>query len=273
MPGGPGSDPAEQVGRRRDATAYSGAVGGLAVVTGGSRGIGAATAVELARRDWDVAVGYLRDDEAAASVVTACRRHGARAQAVPVDVSSEDSVQRYFAAVDDELGRPAALVNCAGVVGPRARLDEFTADRVAHILAVNVLGSILCSREAIRRMSTRHGGPGGVIINLSSAAARLGSPGEYVDYAASKGAVDTLTLGLAREVGAEAIRVNAVRPGLIRTDIHAHGGQPDRLERLAPLIPVGRVGEVHEVAATIAWLCSDEASYVTGALIDVSGGR
>ncbi len=210
---------------------------------------------------------------AAASVADTCRSLGRRAMAVPVDVASESSVTRFFATVDGELGAPRALVNCAGIVGPKARVDELTADRLDRIFAVNVLGSFLCAGQAVRRMSTVHGGAGGAIVNLSSAASRLGSPGEYVDYAASKGAIDTMTIGLAREVAAEGIRVNAVRPGLVATDIHASGGQPDRIERLAPLIPMGRGGQPIEVAAAIAWLCSDEASYVTGALIDVSGGR
>jgi len=182
-------------------------------------------------------------------------------------------VVRFFATIDRELGPPEALVNCAGVVDRKARLDQMTAARIEHILAVNVVGSFLCAREAVRRMSVGHGGTGGSIVNLSSAASRLGSPGEYIDYAASKGAIDTMTIGLAREVAQEGIRVNAVRPGLVNTDIHASGGQPDRLERLAPLVPMGRSGEAHEVAHAVVWLCSDEASYVTGALIDVSGGR
>jgi NAD(P)-dependent dehydrogenase (short-subunit alcohol dehydrogenase family) len=210
---------------------------------------------------------------AADSVATVCRSSGARALVVPVDVSSEESVEALFATVDREIGPPAALVNCAGIVDEKARLDQFSAARILRMLSVNVLGSFLCAREAVRRMSTAHGGSGGTIVNLSSAASRLGSPGEYIDYAASKGAVDTMTLGLAREVASEGVRVNAVRPGLVHTEIHASGGQPDRAERLAPTIPMGRGGEAREVAEAIVWLCSDEASYVTGALIDVSGGR
>jgi len=220
---------------------------GVAIVSGGSRGIGASTSTLLAERGWDVAVGYHQE--------------------------SEEAVVRFFATIDRELGPPEALVNCAGVVDRKARLDQMTAARIEHILAVNVVGSFLCAREAVRRMSVGHGGTGGSIVNLSSAASRLGSPGEYIDYAASKGAIDTMTIGLAREVAQEGIRVNAVRPGLVNTDIHASGGQPDRLERLAPLVPMGRSGEAHEVAHAVVWLCSDEASYVTGALIDVSGGR
>lgn len=245
----------------------------MAVVTGASRGIGAATAVLLATRGWDIAVGYRADNQAAAAVVGACQAAGARAVAVAADVSSEQEVVAMFVAVDRCLGPVAALVNSAGIVDQRARVDEMTAARVTQMFAVNVVGSFLCAREALRRLSTRHGGAGGAIVNVSSAASRLGSPGEYVDYAASKGAIDTMTVGLAREVAGEGVRVNAVRPGLIATGIHARGGQPDRLARLVPLIPMGRGGEVREVAAAIAWLCSDEASYVTGSLLDVSGGR
>jgi NAD(P)-dependent dehydrogenase (short-subunit alcohol dehydrogenase family) len=193
--------------------------------------------------------------------------------AVEVDVSSEEEVVGLFTTVDREFGPLTALVNNAGVVDLKARVDEFSAARVRRMFDVNVLGSFLCAREAVRRMSRVHGGAGGAIVNLSSAAARLGSPGEYVDYAASKGAIDTMTIGLAREVATEGIRVNAVRPGLVNTTIHARGGQPDRLERLSPLVPMGRPGEAEEVAQAIVWLCSPEASYVTGALIDVSGGR
>jgi len=224
---------------------------GVAIVSGGSRGIGASTSTLLAERGWDVAVGYHQETEEAHRVAAVCRSFGRRSVAVAVDVSSEE----------------------AGVVDRKARLDQMTAARIEHILAVNVVGSFLCAREAVRRMSVGHGGTGGSIVNLSSAASRLGSPGEYIDYAASKGAIDTMTIGLAREVAQEGIRVNAVRPGLVNTDIHASGGQPDRLERLAPLVPMGRSGEAHEVAHAVVWLCSDEASYVTGALIDVSGGR
>jgi len=248
-------------------------VTGVAIVSGASRGIGAATATLLAERGWDVAVGYRRQTEAAHSVAATCRSFGRRAITVPVDVSSEEAVVGFFSTVDRELGPPAALVNCAGIVDQKSRLDAFTAARLQRMFAVNVLGSFLCAREAVRRMSREHGGSGGAIVNLSSAASRLGSPGEYIDYAASKGAIDTMTIGLAREVADEGIRVNAVRPGLVNTDIHASGGQPDRLERLTPLIPMGRVGEAQEVAHAVVWLCSDEASYVTGALIDVSGGR
>ena len=197
---------------------------------------------------------------------------GVQAVAVRCDVRNEAEVVALFAAADD-LGPLRALVNNAGITGPKARLDELTAARIEDLLAVNVLGSFLCAREAVRRMSTDHGGAGGAIVNVSSAAARLGSPGEYIDYAATKGAIDTMTLGLAKEVAREGIRVNAVRPGLIKTDIHASGGQPDRVEERRDSVPMGRGGEALEVAQAIAWLCSDEAAYVTGALLDVSGGR
>lgn len=244
----------------------------VAVVTGGSRGIGAATAVLLAERGWDLCIGYRSDVVAAEMVVERCRGAGRRAIAVAADVSREDDVVALFEA-GTSLGQPDALVNSAGVVARQARVDEMTFDRLQRMFSVNVVGSFLCAREAVRRMSQRHGGHGGAIVNVSSAASRLGSAGEYVDYAASKGAIDTMTLGLAREVAGEGIRVNAVRPGLITTDIHASGGQPDRALRLAPMTPMARPGEPSEVAYAIAWLCSDEASYVTGALLDVSGGR
>jgi NAD(P)-dependent dehydrogenase (short-subunit alcohol dehydrogenase family) len=246
---------------------------GTAIVTGGSRGIGAATAKLLASTGWDVAISYRADADAAASVVAACERAGASALAVPADVASQSDVRRLFEAVDERLGRLGALVNNAGIVGQKARVDELTAERIERILAVNVTGPLLCAREAVRRMSSRYGGPGGVIVNVSSAAARLGSAGEYVDYAASKGAVDTMTIGLAAEVAREGIRVNGVRPGLIETGIHASGGQPDRLRAVAPTIPMGRPGTPEEIAVAIAWLCGDESSYVTGAIVDVTGGR
>ncbi|HEY2703593.1 MAG TPA: SDR family oxidoreductase [Candidatus Dormibacteraeota bacterium] len=248
-------------------------MGRAAVVTGGGRGIGAATARLLAAQGWDVCVSYRADAGAAQRVVDECRAAGRRAIAVGADVSSEHDVAALFERVDAELGRPGALVNNAGIVGARSRVEDMTFERIERMMSVNVLGSFLCAREAVRRMSTNNGGAGGVIVNLSSAASRLGSPGEYVDYAASKGAIDTMTIGLAREVAAEGIRVNAVRPGIVDTDIHASGGQPDRVARLGPQIPIGRAGDPAEVAAAIAWLCSDASSYVTGALLDVSGGR
>ena len=217
-------------------------------------------------------VGYQRAADAANEVVRTCESHGVRAMAVAAEMSSPDSVADLFAAADT-LGVLTVLVNNAGIVGRQARVDELTHERLTRMFAVNVTGAFLCAGEAIRRMSTRHGGSGGAIVNVSSAAARLGSPGEYVDYAASKGAIDTMTLGLSREVASEGVRVNAVRPGIIETDIHASGGQPDRVQRLTPTVPMGRGGQASEVAYAIAWLCSEESSFVTGALVDVSGGR
>jgi NAD(P)-dependent dehydrogenase (short-subunit alcohol dehydrogenase family) len=252
---------------------YVGPVGGTAIVTGGSRGIGAATARLLAARGWDVAISYRQDSDAAAAVVAGCEAAGVSALAVQGDVASERDVERLFSAVDERLGSLGALVNNAGIVAETSRVDGLTRDRIERLLAVNVIGPFLCAREAVRHMSTSYGGAGGVIVNVSSAASRLGSAGEYVDYAASKGAIDTMTIGLAAEVAREAIRVNAIRVGVVRTDIHARAGQPDRLERTASLIPIGRPGLPEEIASAIAWLCSEEASYVTGAILDVSGGR
>jgi NAD(P)-dependent dehydrogenase (short-subunit alcohol dehydrogenase family) len=246
---------------------------GVAVITGGSRGIGAATALLLAERGWSVCVGYQSAADAAEAVVRGCEEHGVRAVAVKADVAATEGVAALYAAAD-RLGRVTTLVNNAGIVYQgRTRVDEITSERLERLLAVNVFGAFLCAREAVLWMSTRHGGSGGVIVNVSSAAARLGGAGEYVDYAASKGAIDTMTIGLSREVGGEGIRVNAVRPGLIETDIHASGGDPDRVSRLAPGIPMKRGGRAREVADAIVWLCSEEASYVTGALVDITGGR
>jgi NAD(P)-dependent dehydrogenase (short-subunit alcohol dehydrogenase family) len=243
------------------------------VVTGGSRGIGARTALLAAEAGYNVAVCYAREAQAAERVVADVQIRGQQALAVCADVSQERDVLRLFAAVDDQLGRVDVLVNSAGIVDAPQRVEAMSAQRIARMLAVNVLGSMLCAREAVKRMSTRNGGRGGAIINISSIAARGGSPGEYVDYAASKGAIDTFTLGLAKEVATEGIRVNAVRPGIIDTEIHASGGQPDRAQRMASAIPFGRAGQPDEVARAILWLASNEASYCTGALLDVSGGR
>ncbi|HET7866833.1 MAG TPA: SDR family oxidoreductase [Burkholderiaceae bacterium] len=243
------------------------------LVTGASRGIGAATAVLAAAQGWDVAVNYVHDRSAADAVAAAVRTHGRRAITLQADVADDEAVTAMFRALDRELGPLAGLVNNAGVVDLAARVDQMSAARVHRMFAVNVFGSMACAREAVRRMSTRHGGEGGAIVNLSSAAARIGAPGQYVDYAASKAAIDTFTLGLAREVAAEGIRVNAVRPGIILTDIHASGGEPERAQRLATQVPMQRAGSTEEVAQAIVWLLSPQASYTTGAVLDVTGGR
>ncbi|MDE1950067.1 MAG: SDR family oxidoreductase [Burkholderiales bacterium] len=243
------------------------------IVTGGSRGIGAATCRLAAAQGWDVAVNYTRDTAAAETVAAAVRAGGRRAITVAADVADEAAVAAMFERVERELGALGGLVNNAGVVDVAARVDEMSLARWNRMFAINVIGSMLCARAALRRMSTRHGGAGGAIVNLSSAAARLGSPGQYVDYAAAKGAIDSFTLGLAREVAAEGVRVNAVRPGIIETDIHASGGEPGRAAQLGPMVPMKRAGSADEVAQAIVWLLGPLSSYTTGSIIDVTGGR
>ena len=243
------------------------------LVTGGSRGIGAATAVLAAQRGWDVAVNYTSDAAAAERVAAQVRAAGRRALVIQANVAEEDQVLAMYAAVDQEFGALGGLVNNAGVVDMPARVDEMSLQRLQRMFAINLTGAFLCAREAVRRMSTKHGGAGGVIVNLSSAAAKLGSPGQYVDYAASKAGIDLMTLGLAREVATEGIRVNAVRPGIIDTEIHASGGLPDRAKQAAPMVPMQRPGTAEEVAQAIVWLLSDASSYTTGAVLDVTGGR
>jgi len=243
------------------------------LITGGGRGIGAATARLAAKRGYAVAVNYASNSLAADEVVRAIRAEGGTAMAVRADVGDEAQVLAMFEQVDAKLGRLTALVNNAGIVDVTARVDEMSVARLERMFRINVIGSFLCAREAVRRMSTRHGGTGGAIVNVSSGASRLGSPGQYVDYAASKGAIDTFTVGLAKEVADEGIRVNAVRPGVIDTEIHASGGLPDRAVALGPQIPMKRAGTAHEIAGAILWLLSAEASYTTMALLDVTGGR
>jgi NAD(P)-dependent dehydrogenase (short-subunit alcohol dehydrogenase family) len=243
------------------------------IVTGGSRGIGAATALLAARRGYAVCVSYVERREAAEAVVRAIGAEGGRALAIRADMASEPDIVSLFRQVDSELGAVTALANNAATLETRMRLDAMDAARISRILAVNVTGPLVCAREAVKRMSTRCGGAGGAIVNVSSGAAKTGSPGEYIDYAASKGAIETFTIGLAREVAEEGIRVNTVRPGFIHTELHAKGGEPGRVERVKSLVPMQRGGQPEEVAAAILWLLSDEASYTTGAILDVSGGR
>jgi NAD(P)-dependent dehydrogenase (short-subunit alcohol dehydrogenase family) len=244
----------------------------VVIITGGSRGIGRATAIAAAARGFRVCIGYASNEAAAHSVVSAIEAKNGKAIAVKCDVGKESDILALFKAAD-EFGTLGALINNAGIVGPTSRVDEMSAERIQRMMAVNVTGSMLCAREAVKRMSTRHGGKGGVIVNLSSVAAKLGSPNTYVDYAASKGAIDSFTIGLGQEVAGEGIRVAAIRPGLIDTEIHASGGEPGRADRLSHTVPMKRAGTADEVANAIVWLMSDEASYVTSAILDVSGGR
>ena len=243
------------------------------LITGGSRGIGSATARLAAARGYDVCVNYRRNRDAADGVVNQIRAAGARALAVAADVSLEDDVRRLFDVCDTSFGRLDALVNNAGILETQMRLDAMDAARISRVLATNVVGPFICAREAVKRMSKKYGGQGGAIVNVSSGAARLGSPGEYIDYAASKGALNSMTLGLSREVAEEGIRVNAVLAGHIYTELHASGGEPTRIERVKDQVPMKRGGTADEVAQAILWLLSDEASYVTGSLLDVAGGK
>lgn len=243
------------------------------IVTGGSGGIGAATARLAALRGYSVCVHYFRRRDIAEDLVSQMERSGGRAIAVQADISSEPEVVRLFDTVARDLGDLRALVNNAATLEPQMRLDAMDAARLTRVFATNITGTFLCAREAVRRMSTRNGGRGGSIVNVSSGAAKSGSPGEYVDYAATKGAIDTLTVGLAREVAEEGIRVNGVRPGFIYTNLHAKGGEPDRVDRLKTQVPMHRGGQPEEVASAILWMLSSEASYITGAILDVAGGR
>ncbi len=243
------------------------------LITGASRGIGAATARLAAQQGYALCLNYHQRADAANAVLEQVRGLGVTAIAVKADVADETQVLHMFEAIDRELGRLDVLVNNAGMLEQQMRLEQMDAARWSRVLGANVIGSFLCAREAIKRMSTRHGGKGGAIVNLSSVAARLGAPGEYIDYAAAKGAIDSMTLGLAKEVASEGIRVNAVRPGVIHTDIHAAGGEPDRVERVKASVPMGRGGQAEEIAEAILWLASEKASYTSGALLDVAGGR
>ncbi|MGB1256765.1 MAG: SDR family oxidoreductase [Thiolinea sp.] len=245
----------------------------VVLITGGSRGIGAVTAVLAAEKGWDVVISYrLREDEAE-KVATIIKQLGQRVLAVKSDVGSADEIKALFKQIDAEFGRLDALVNNAGVLNLASQVVDMSVERLQNVFNINVIGSFLCAQEAIKRMALSRGGQGGTIVNVSSAAARLGAANEYIDYAATKGAIDTFTLGLSKEVAADGIRVNAVRPGLIETDIHADSGDPDRAQRLQQFVPMQRTGSALEVAGPIVWLLSEEASYVNGALLDVGGGR
>ena len=243
------------------------------MVTGAGRGIGAATAALAARQKWQVVVNYMNDKNSADSVVSGIRSAGGVAVVYEADIADEESVAGLFDFAENELGVVAGLVNNAGTLEQQMRLDEMDSDRLDRVFATNVRGSFLCAKQAVLRMSARYGGAGGSIVNVSSVASRIGSANEYIDYAASKGAIDSMTIGLANEVGKEGIRVNAVRPGFIETDIHAQGGEPGRLERVRHAIPLARPGKPEEIAETIVWLLSDKASYCTGAILDCAGGR
>ncbi|MFQ5626351.1 MAG: SDR family oxidoreductase [Methyloligellaceae bacterium] len=243
------------------------------IVTGSSRGIGAATARLAGEQGYTVAVNYARNADAANAVVANIEANGGTALPVQADVSQEADVMRLFETVDEKLGTLSVLINNAGILEKQMRLEDMTAERIERVLAANVTGAFLCAREAVKRMSTKHGGKGGSIVNVSSMVAKRGGANEYVDYAASKGAIEAMTIGLAQEVAKEGIRVNAVRPGVIYTDIHASGGEPGRVDRVGPSTPMGRGGKPEEVAQAILWLASDKASYSTGTFIDVSGGR
>ena len=245
----------------------------LVLITGGSRGIGAACALLAASQGWSVAVNYTRDAKAADQVVAQIRAQGGQAQSFQADVGIEADILRLFNEVDQAMGRITGLINNAGVVDVACRVEDMSWQRLERMMRINVLGSFACAAQAVKRMSTQHGGHGGSIVNLSSAAATLGAPNQYVDYAASKGAIDTFTMGLAKEVATEGIRVNGVRPGLILTDIHASGGQPERAHQLANQVPMQRPGTAEEVAQAVVWLLSDAASYVTASMVNVGGGR
>lgn len=248
-------------------------MGKVIIITGGSRGIGAATARMAARQGYAVCISYVQNKGAADKVIEDIRALGAQALAAAADVSVEADVVRLFESASDSLGSVTALVNNAGIVGKQARVQDMDAARLERVFAVNITGAFLCAREAVRRMSTKGGGAGGAIVNVSSIAARLGAPDEYVDYAAAKAAIDALTIGLSKEVAADHIRVNAVRPGVVYTDIHASGGEPNRVERIKEFVPMKRGGQPEEIAGAILWLLSEEASYCTGAILDVTGGR